>query len=170
MKIFYTIIRCPLGLLLVGATERGLCAVQFGNSKEHLEKTLRQDHPVAQLQRDEAHLRAWVEALRDYFDGRELAPPRPLDVRATAFQQRVWRELQKIPYGQTRSYSEIAKAIGQPKAARAVARACATNPVAVVVPCHRVIRADGSLGGYGGGIARKRALLSREGALSQRDE
>jgi AraC family transcriptional regulator of adaptative response/methylated-DNA-[protein]-cysteine methyltransferase len=161
MKIFYTIISCPLGFLLVGATERGLCAVEFGDSKEKLEKALRRKHPRAQ--RDEAHLRAWVQALRDYFNGREqLGLPGPLDIRATAFQQRVWRELQKIPYGQTRSYSEIAQAMGQPKAARAVARACATNPVAVVIPCHRVIRADGSLGGYGGSIARKRALLSLE--------
>lgn len=165
MKVFYTIIRCPLGLLLVGATERGLCAVEFGDSEDTLEKALRQEYPDAQ--RDEAPLRAWIEALRDYFSGRELGLPGPLDVRATAFQRRVWQELQKIPYGRTRSYSEIAQAIGHPKAVRAVARACATNPVAVVIPCHRVIRADGSLGGYGGGLARKRALLSHEGALSQ---
>jgi AraC family transcriptional regulator of adaptative response/methylated-DNA-[protein]-cysteine methyltransferase len=165
VKVFYTIIRCPLGLLLVGATERGLCAVEFGDSEDTLEKALRQEYPDAQ--RDEAPLRAWIEALRDYFSGRELGLPGPLDVRATAFQRRVWQELQKIPYGRTRSYSEIAQAIGHPKAVRAVARACATNPVAVVIPCHRVIRADGSLGGYGGGLARKRALLSHEGALSQ---
>jgi len=151
--------------LLVGATERGLCAVEFGDSEDTLEKALRQEYPDAQ--RDEAPLRAWIEALRDYFSGRELGLPGPLDVRATAFQRRVWQELQKIPYGRTRSYSEIAQAIGHPKAVRAVARACATNPVAVVIPCHRVIRADGSLGGYGGGLARKRALLSHEGALSQ---
>ncbi len=167
MKIVYTIIRCPLGLLLIGASERGLCAVQFGDSEDKLERALRQEYPAAHIQRDEAPLRAWVQALRDYFSGRELGLPGPLDVRATAFQQRVWRELQKIPYGRTCSYSEIAQAIGHPKAVRAVARACATNPVAVVIPCHRVIRADGSLGGYGAGSARKRALLSQEGAWEE---
>lgn len=165
MKIFYTIIRCPLGFLLLGATEHGLCAVQFGDSKRKLEQALRQEYPAARIQRDEAHLRAWVKALKEYFHGRAIDPQLPLDVHATAFQQRVWRELQKIPYGQTRSYSEIARKIRQPKAARAVARACATNPVPIVIPCHRVIREDGSLGGYGGGITRKRALLSQEGAL-----
>lgn len=166
MKIFYAIIRCPLGFLLVGATEHGLCAAQFGDSERKLEQALRQEYPAAHIHRDEAHLRAWVNALKEYFHGgRAIDPQLPLDVHATAFQQRVWQELRKIPYGQTRSYSEIARAIGHPRAARAVARACATNPVPLVIPCHRVIREDGSLGGYGGGIARKRALLSHEGAL-----
>lgn len=170
MKILYTIICCPLGFLLIGATEHGLCTVQFGDSKEELEHALRQEYPAAQIQRDQSHLKAWVKALREYFQGRELTPQLPLDVRATAFQQRVWQELQKIPYGQTRSYREIARRIGTPQAARAVARACATNPVPLVIPCHRVVREDGSLGGYGGGIARKRALLSHEGALHELDE
>lgn len=170
MKIFYTVMRCPVGLLLVGATERGLCAVRFGDSEKKLERALRQEYPAAHIQRDEVCLRAWVKAMGEYFRGRQLDPKLPLDVQATAFQQRVWQELKKIPYGQTRSYGEIAREIGRPKAARAVARACATNPVPIVIPCHRVIRGDGSLGGYGGGLARKRALLLREGALKELDE
>lgn len=170
MKIFYTVMRCPLGFLLVGATEHGLCTVQFGDSERALERSLRHEYPAVQLQKDEAHLTAWVKALRGYFQGHKIAPKLPVDVQATAFQRRVWQELKKIPYGQTRSYSEIARRMGRPRAARAVARACATNPVPIVIPCHRVVRADGSLGGYGGGIARKRALLSQEGALPKLDE
>lgn len=162
MKVFYTIEDCPLGRLLLVTTERGLCAVQLGDSIHELAKTLHRQFPA--MQRDEAPLRPWITALREYFKGRKLDSTLPLDVQATTFQKRVWKELQKIPYGQTRSYSEIAKAIGHPKAARAVARACATNPVPIVIPCHRVVRADGSLGGYSGGLARKRALLSLEGA------
>ncbi|MCX8103974.1 MAG: methylated-DNA--[protein]-cysteine S-methyltransferase [Candidatus Bipolaricaulota bacterium] len=170
MKIFYAVIRCPLGFLLVGATEHGLCSVQFDGSEKKLEQALRQEYPTARIQRDEVHLRAWVKALREYFQGRPIDPQLPVDIHATAFQQRVWQELRKIPYGQTRSYSEIARRIGRPKATRAVARACATNPVPIVIPCHRVIREDGSLGGYDGGIARKRALLAHEGALQELDE
>ncbi|MEM4284080.1 MAG: methylated-DNA--[protein]-cysteine S-methyltransferase [Candidatus Caldarchaeum sp.] len=162
MKILYTVMRCPLGFLLVGATEHGLCTAQFGDSERALERSLRHEYPAAQLQRDEAHLTTWVKALQGYFQGHEIAPELPVDVQATAFQQRVWQALRKIPYGETRSYSEVAEAIGRPKAARAVARACATNPVALVIPCHRVIRNDGSLGGYGGGIARKKKLLEHE--------
>ncbi len=170
MKIFYTVIRCPLGFLLVGATEHGLCAVQFGDSEKDLERALGHEYPAAQIQRDEARLQAWTKALQEYFQGREFDLHLPVDVQATAFQWRVWQALQKIPYGKTRSYSEIARAIGQPKAVRAVANACARNPVGLVIPCHRVIREDGSLGGYGGGIERKRALLSHEGALGKTNE
>ena len=164
MKLFYTIIEdSPLGHLALVATERGLRAVRFGNSVGELKKTLHHQFPTAQ--RDGARLRPWSRALRGYLKGHKLTMTLPLDVHATAFQQRVWQELSKIPYGQTRSYSEIARKIGHPRAARAVARACAANPVPIVIPCHRVIREDGSLGGYSGGIARKRALLSHEGAL-----
>ncbi|MDW8031569.1 MAG: methylated-DNA--[protein]-cysteine S-methyltransferase [Candidatus Bipolaricaulota bacterium] len=163
MNILYSIIeQSPLGPLLVATTERGLCMVRFGDSVLELTRAVRQDLPTAQ--RDETRLRPWITALQEYFNGDKLILALPLDVPGTAFQQRVWNELQKIPYGQTRSYSEIAKTIGHPKAARAVARACAANPVPIVIPCHRVIRADGSLGGYSGGLARKRALLSLEGA------
>lgn len=166
MQIFYTVMNCPLGRLLVAATERGLCAVSFGNSDSGLEAALRREYPAAQVQKDEARLRAWTKALQEYFKGREFDLHLPVDVQATAFQRRVWQELRKISYGQTRSYSEIAHRIGRPKAVRAVANACARNPVGLVIPCHRVIREDGSLGGYGGGIARKRALLAFEGALT----
>lgn len=170
MKIFYTVIRCPLGFLLVGATEHGLCAVQFGDSEKKLERALGHEYPAGQIQRDEARLKTWAKALQEYFQGREFDLHLPVDVQATAFQWRVWQALRKIPYGKTRSYSEIARAIGQPKAVRAVANACARNPVGLVIPCHRVIREDGSLGGYGGGIERKRALLSHEGALEKTTE
>ncbi len=164
MKVFYTIESSPVGHVLIAATERGLCAVRLGDSAQELTETLHKQFPAAQ--QDEARLRPWAAAFRGYFQGHKLNPALPLDIQATAFQKRVWRELQKIPYGQTRSYSEIARAIGHPKAARAVARACATNPVPIVIPCHRVICEDGSLGGYSAGIARKRALLSLEGALN----
>lgn len=165
MRIFYSVVNCPLGRLLVAATKRGLCAVNFGNSDTELEAALRREYPTAQVQKDETRLQAWTKALQEYFNGRELDPHLSIDIQATAFQWRVWQALRKIPYGETRSYSEIARAIGQPKAVRAVANACARNPVGLVIPCHRVIREDGSLGGYGGGVERKRALLSREGAL-----
>jgi AraC family transcriptional regulator of adaptative response/methylated-DNA-[protein]-cysteine methyltransferase len=141
--------------------------VNFGNSDTELEAALRREYPTARVQKDETHLKAWTKALQEYFNGREFDPHLSIDIQATAFQWRVWQALRKIPYGETRSYSEIAKAIGKPKAVRAVANACARNPVGLVIPCHRVIREDGSLGGYGGGIERKRALLSHEGALEQ---
>ncbi len=162
MRISYTIINCPLGQLLIAATERGLCAVHFGSTRAECEALLRREYPAAEIIRDDRRLRYWVTALQNYFQGRDFAPQLSLDLHATAFQQRVWEALRKIPYGETRSYSEVARAIGQPKAARAVARACATNPVPIVIPCHRVIRNDGSLGGYGGGIARKKKLLQQE--------
>jgi AraC family transcriptional regulator of adaptative response/methylated-DNA-[protein]-cysteine methyltransferase len=167
MQIFYSVMNCPLGWLLVATTERGLCAVNFGNSDTELEAALRREYPAAQVQKDEARLRAWTKALQEYFKGREFDPHLPVDVQATAFQWRVWQELRKIPYGETRSYSEVARAIGRPKAVRAVANACARNPVGLVIPCHRVIREDGSLGGYGGGIKRKHALLTHEGVVKK---
>jgi AraC family transcriptional regulator of adaptative response/methylated-DNA-[protein]-cysteine methyltransferase len=114
------------------------------------------------VQREDAELNAWVSTILDHLNGRQPHLDLPLDVRATAFQWRVWQELRAIPYGSTRSYSDIARALGQPKAVRAVARACATNPVSVVIPCHRVLREDGSLGGYRWGLERKQTLLDRE--------
>ena len=131
--------------------------------------TLRGEFSAAEILRDDAALRAWAEALVQHLEGRQPQLNLPLDIRATAFQMRVWRELQAIPYGNTRSYSEVAVAIGQPSAARGVARACATNPVAVAIPCHRVVRGDRSLGGYRWGMDRKRRLLEQEsqGQLSK---
>ncbi len=160
--ITYTIVPCPLGHLLVAATQHGLCAVRLGNSEQELAATLVGEFPAAQMQQDEDGLAPWVASIQDYLHGAQPHLDLPLDVRATAFQRRVWQALQAIPYGSTRSYSQVAAAIGQPTAARAVARACATNPVAMVVPCHRVVREDGSLSGYRWGLERKEALLALE--------
>ncbi len=160
--IRYTVVPCPLGYLLVAATERGICAVRLGDSESELEDGLRRVFPAAWLERDQAALGRWVRELLDYLEGNRPHLDLPLDVQATAFQRRVWDALRAIPRGSTRSYQEVAEAIGQPTAARAVARACAANPVALVVPCHRVVREDGGLGGYRWGIERKRALLELE--------
>lgn len=163
-SVAYTTADTSLGRLLVAATDKGVCAITLGETDDELEAGLRAEYPAATLTRDDAHLHAWVEALIRHLAGKQPALSLPLDIRATAFQRRVWQELQAIPYGDTRSYSQVAAAIGQPNAARAVARACATNPVALAVPCHRVVRGDGSLSGYRWGVARKQALLTQERA------
>ncbi len=161
-RILYAIVPCPLGWLLVAATERGLCAVRLGDSERELEQTLREEFPAARLVRSEAELGQWVQRLLDYLEGAQPHLDLPLDVQATAFERRVWEMLRTIPYGEKRSYTEVARAIGQPRAARAVAQACAHNPVALVIPCHRVVRGDGSPGGYRWGVERKRQLLAAE--------
>lgn len=172
MKIGYTIVRSPLGRLLVAATERGISAVYLGDADAPLRRELRQEYPRAEIHPAGGEFSRWVRALLKYLSGTQPKAARagrldlPLDVRATAFQQRVWQELRRIPYGATRTYGQIARALGKPAATRAVARACATNPVSVVVPCHRVIRQDGSLAGYRWGLKRKQALLAREGAAA----
>jgi AraC family transcriptional regulator of adaptative response/methylated-DNA-[protein]-cysteine methyltransferase len=155
---------CSLGWLLVAATEQGICRISFGDSTASLERALRSEFPAAAVARGDGALEAWVARLLAHLDGRAPRIDLPLDVAATAFQRRVWEALQRIPYGTTRSYSEVARAIGRPAAARAVARACATNPAPLVIPCHRVVREDGTLGGYRWGLKRKRALLEREAA------
>jgi AraC family transcriptional regulator of adaptative response/methylated-DNA-[protein]-cysteine methyltransferase len=170
MSIDYTIVGCPVGQLLVAATERGVCSVQFGETEEELEAALADEYPAASLRREGARLDDFVKALLRHLDGRESSLELPLDVRATAFQSRVWEELRRIPYGETRSYAEVASSLGQPTATRAVARACATNPVALVTPCHRVVRGDGSLSGYRWGVERKGALLARERSHATADE
>ncbi len=162
MRIRYAIVTSPLGRLLVGATERGLCAVSLGDSDVRLTAALRAEYPEADLRRDEDGLGPWAAALVKFLHGGRPHVALPLDIQATAFQQKVWNALRAIPYGDTRSYGEIARAIGRPTAVRAVARACAANPVALVIPCHRVVREDGGLGGYRWGIERKQALLDRE--------
>jgi AraC family transcriptional regulator of adaptative response/methylated-DNA-[protein]-cysteine methyltransferase len=162
MTIRYTIADSPLGLLLVAATERGVCSVQLGDESGALASGLRTEFPQADVQVDESGLRPQVRALLDYLEGQRPHPDLPLDVQGTAFQRRVWEELRRIPLGQTASYGEIADRIGRPSAARAVARACATNPVALVTPCHRVVGRDGSVSGYRWGVSRKRKLLERE--------
>ena len=160
--IRYTISDSPLGRMLIGATERGVCAIQFGRKDNELIEGLKREFPFATRKQDQGGLQEWVETLLRQMNGRELDSLLPLDIRATAFQRRVWTYLQAIPFGQTQSYSEVAKGIGQPNAARAVARACATNPVAIAIPCHRVVRGDGSMGGYRWGIERKKTLLEME--------
>jgi AraC family transcriptional regulator of adaptative response/methylated-DNA-[protein]-cysteine methyltransferase len=162
VEIDYAIVDSALGRLLVGATARGVCAVALADDDAALEAALRSEYPRAQLRRSGGGFRAWVEAIVSYLRGDAQALDLPVDVRATAFQERVWRALRAIPYGATVSYSELARSIGAPAATRAVARACATNRVALVIPCHRVVREDGGLGGYRWGIDRKRRLLETE--------
>lgn len=161
-RIRYTFADSPLGRMLVAATDKGLCAIQFGDSEPELELGLKHEFPFARRQRDDHSLRAWKQALLDRLRGHKLNSALPLDIQATAFQRRVWEYLQTIPYGATRSYSQVADAIGEPKATRAVAQACASNRIAVAIPCHRVIRQDGDLGGYRWGIERKEKLLAFE--------
>jgi len=161
--IAYVTVATSLGRLLVAATERGVCRVMLGDNAEALEADLLSEFPTARVVQDQSgKLVGWVAAILAYLDGREPHLDLPLDVRATAFQRRVWQELQRIPFGKTRSYGEVARRIGQPNATRAVARACATNPAALIIPCHRVVREDGDLGGYRWGLERKRALLDQE--------
>jgi AraC family transcriptional regulator, regulatory protein of adaptative response / methylated-DNA-[protein]-cysteine methyltransferase len=152
----------PLGRMLIAATDRGVCAIQFARSDGELIEGLKREFPFAVRKPDEGGLQVWVVALLSKMSGQEPSAALPLDIRATAFQRRVWTYLQSIPFGATRSYSQVAKAIGQPKASRAVARACATNPVAVAIPCHRVVREDGSSSGYRWGVERKKKLLELE--------
>ncbi len=162
MTIRYAIVPSPLGRLLVAATPRGLCAVRFGESAVDLERGLREEFHAADIHRDDAALRPYVESLLSSLRGERITLDLPLDVRATAFQKKVWDALREIPPGETRSYSDVARTIGDPKAVRAVATACAHNPVALAVPCHRVVRSDGELAGYRWGIDRKKKLLERE--------
>ncbi len=162
--IAYATVPTSLGRLLVAATERGVCRVSLGDNAAALAAELVAEFPGAKVLEDKSgKLEGWVGAILAYLDGREPHLDLPLDIRATAFQRQVWQELQRIPFGKTRSYAEVARLIGRPTATRAVAQACATNPVALVIPCHRVVKADGDLGGgYRWGVDRKRALLERE--------
>jgi len=161
-RITYTTTSTPIGPLLLAATQRGLVAVRFGRSADTLIHGLKRDYPKATLLPDANGLKAYVEAILDTLAGNRKAVRLPLDLAGTAFQRRVWQALQDIPPGSTRSYRELAASIGKPAAARAVARACATNPVAFVIPCHRVVRGDGGLGGYRWGLDRKKQLLALE--------
>lgn len=160
--IRYTIVPCTLGKLLVAGTEHGICAVSMADSERPQLQFLTAEYPTAEFQCDDAGLRAWSGAIVKHLAGKQRDLDLPIDVPATPFQRRVWQELCKIPYGQVTWYSHIAERIGRPMAIRAVARACATNPVAIVVPCHRVIGVDGSLRGYRWGLERKQAMIERE--------
>jgi AraC family transcriptional regulator of adaptative response/methylated-DNA-[protein]-cysteine methyltransferase len=173
-QINFTTARSPFGWLVVGATARGLCWLALGATSAEAEASLREEFPLANVRRDPS-LSSLVEAALDTVSAqtnssKKLAPPQvappPMDLRGTAFQLRVWQALRQIPRGETRSYSQLARQMGMPNATRAVARACATNRVAIVVPCHRVVGVTGSLTGYRWGVERKRQLLEAEGALA----
>ncbi|HYE74280.1 MAG TPA: bifunctional DNA-binding transcriptional regulator/O6-methylguanine-DNA methyltransferase Ada [Blastocatellia bacterium] len=166
MSIGYTIVDCELGRMLVAATERGVCSVTFGDRDEKLIADLNAEYPAAEIKVDDDILAQIVSTILNYLSGKEPRLDLPLDLQATAFRLRVWKELRRIPYGETRSYSEVAAAIGQPTATRAVASACAANPVALVTPCHRVVREGGELSGYRWGVERKRKLLEKERDIS----
>jgi len=163
VRIGYTTSACPLGRLLVAATDRGVCSVTLGDTDAELIAALEAEYPQARIARDRRRLQETVSRLVSHLNGSEPCPEFPLDIRATAFQRRVWDELRRIPYGVTRSYSEIAGHLGSPKASRAVARACSSNPVALLIPCHRVVGKDGNPGGYRWGKDRKQRLLRKEG-------
>ncbi len=168
VSITYAEVASPLGRMMLGATSRGLCFLQFGESDADLLSKLRKEYPLAGLEpmAEPRHpdFDGWIEALNGYLAGIRTSLDLPLDVRGTAFQMRVWKYLQSIPYGEARSYSEVAAGIGEPKAVRAVATACARNTVGVLIPCHRVIRSNGELGGYRWGLERKRVLIDTERA------
>jgi AraC family transcriptional regulator of adaptative response/methylated-DNA-[protein]-cysteine methyltransferase len=160
--IGYTIVATGLGKVLIAATARGVCAVQFGESDAALERELKSEFNAAQISRDDQTLRPFAAQVENFLDGSSVSFDMPLDIQGTAFQQLVWKTLREIPYGETRSYSEIAKGIGKPEAVRAVANACASNRAALVVPCHRVVQQNGKLAGYRWGVKRKAALLKQE--------
>jgi AraC family transcriptional regulator of adaptative response/methylated-DNA-[protein]-cysteine methyltransferase len=166
MRILYTIADCSLGRLLVAATARGVCSVALGNTDIDLTAALFAEYPHASIDSQDTKispaLNVWLSEILAHLSDNNARLDLPLDVQATAFQTRVWQELQRIPLGETRSYQQIAAAIGNPKAVRAVARACASNHAALVIPCHRVIREDKSLGGYRWGLERKRKILQLE--------
>ncbi len=167
MRIGYTVAKSPLGKVLVAATERGVSAVYLGDAESALIAELREEYPRAEIAPARDSYQKWVREIVQRTEGKEPRLELPLDLQATAFQRRVWQELQRIPRGRTRTYSQVARSLGQPKAVRAVARACATNPVSIVVPCHRVIREDGALAGYRWGLSRKEQLLKKERAAAE---
>ncbi len=167
MKIGYSIAKSPLGKVLVAATERGVSAVYLGDAESTLVSELREEYPRAEIAPAADSLQRWVREILQRIEGKQARVELPLDLQATVFQRRVWQELQRIPRGKTRTYSQVARSLGHPGAVRAVARACATNPVSIVVPCHRVIREDGLLAGYRWGLSRKEQLLARERVASK---
>jgi AraC family transcriptional regulator of adaptative response/methylated-DNA-[protein]-cysteine methyltransferase len=167
--IRYTTVRSDLGWVLIAMTARGLCAVSMGDSADRLKAALEREYPAAVLERSSAGLAEMARTIVGLVDGHPPSSDLPFDVRATAFQWRVWSALSKIPAGETRTYGELAAAIGRPRAARAVARACASNRLALAIPCHRAVPASGGAGGYRWGASRKQALLAREGKMPGRD-
>ncbi len=164
MRIGYTVANTSLGKVLVAATQRGVSAVYLGENEKDLVQELRKEYAKAEIVRAGEENEGWLKEIVRRVEGNTPRVELPLDVQATAFQRRVWQELQKIPRGTTRTYTQVAKSLGKPRSVRAVARACATNPISIAVPCHRVIRSDGSLAGYRWGLSRKEKLLKREAA------
>jgi AraC family transcriptional regulator, regulatory protein of adaptative response / methylated-DNA-[protein]-cysteine methyltransferase len=164
MQIGYTVANTSLGKVLVAATDRGVSAVYLGENEKALVDELRKEYAKAEIVRQPEGHENWLKEIVRRVEGNAPSLELPLDVQATAFQRRVWQELQRIPRGTTRTYTQVAKSLGKPRSVRAVARACATNPVSIVVPCHRVIRTDGALAGYRWGLSRKEKLLEREAA------
>ncbi len=162
MKINYTITDCDLGKLLVARTAKGVCAVTFGDTAETLAENLHKEYANAEIEENNSNLKDYIEAILDNLDGKNKMLDLPTDLQATAFQMRVWTALRKIPYGETVSYSDVAETLGNKNAVRAVATACASNRVALVIPCHRVVRSNGELSGYRWGVERKKRILERE--------
>ena len=162
-QVTHALVDTSLGRMLIAATDKGVCALRFGEDEDLLAE-LEAEFPNATLREDATSLAPLIKEVEAHLEGTLPALNLPLDVRATDFQKRVWEALQRVPYGQTRSYAQLAEMIGQPKAVRAVARACATNPVALSIPCHRIVRSGGGLSGYRWGAARKERLLSQEAA------
>lgn len=163
MNITYSISQSRLGRLLVASTAKGICMIAIGKSDTELERRLHDEFPDTAAKRDDHAMRSTRKSIEDRIAGKSLGDKLPLDLHGTPFQLDVWSEMLRIPAGSTRSYGEVAKRIGRPKAFRAVAQACGANPVPIVVPCHRVIASGGALGGYTGGLDRKLALLASEG-------
>jgi AraC family transcriptional regulator of adaptative response/methylated-DNA-[protein]-cysteine methyltransferase len=166
MNIYHTLVACPMGRLLVAATDKGVCSVKLGNSDADLKENLQAEFPSATHQQDGGHLAIWTAEILSYLDGEKTGLDLPIDIQATAFQQQVWQALREIPYGETRTYQQVAETMGKGNASRAVGTACGANPVALVVPCHRVLRKDGGLGGYSWGLDRKQSLLDMEQAIN----
>lgn len=166
--IAFTVVDSALGKMLVAATMRGICAVRFGDDAAALERDLREEFYAAKVDRDNAAVGEFATSILSALSEQKPLFDLPLDIRATVFQQKVWSALRQIPAGETRSYSEIARNIGDPSATRAVARACASNPIAVVIPCHRVVRENGDMSGYRWGVHRKEELLRRERTATKR--
>ncbi|SRR5579883_351897 len=161
-RIRFAVGQCSLGAILVAASERGICAILLGDDAGALTRDLQDRFPQAELIAGDAGFERWMAQVVGFVEAPRLGLDLPLDIRGTAFQQRVWRALTEVPPGATASYAEIARKLGVPKAVRAVAQACAANQLAVAIPCHRVVRTDGALSGYRWGVERKRALLDRE--------
>ncbi len=167
VEISFTVQPTPLGLMLVAATETGLCLICFGDQAGELEEELRRRFSHARIKENEATLKGWVQEVVSYLHNPAGSLNVPLDIQGTAFQRRVWSALREIPAGATETYRQVAERIGSPKAVRAVGNACANNNLAIAIPCHRVVRTDGGLGGYRWGLKRKRSLLEREKAATE---